>query len=259
MIQYLTFFILFLSSSFGWTLDENKLEEANKDYRQGELAQTLLERKKAFNQALALYLELEQEIKNFNHSSKLYEAIANSYFQLGEYARSILYNYRALTIEPQNLPIQDHLHLSQKKLGLSPQMETTKLDQILSFNDHLSLPQRLELFFWLTLITVCSYAFLIYFPFIWIKKIAGILFLIVCLLFLNLLSSLYLSPIAGILIEPTGLYRDPTAQQVQLLSTPLLEGKKVLIIDVNQEGYWLKIETPEGIIGYIPAKSIRII
>jgi hypothetical protein len=255
MIQ--PFILVFILMSFFKEMD--KLEEANLSYQQGEQASTLLERKEAFNRALFLYLEIEKNIGNSLHSPKLYEAIANSYFQLEEYAPSLLYHYKALEIEPINSSIQEKLNLAQLKLGLLPQIQTSPLTHLLSFGFRLSLPQRLELFFWMTLCTILGYSILIYFPSIWIKKMSGLLLIAVFFLFLNLLISFYFSPIEGVLIEPTGLYRDPHSQQSQLLSYPLLKGIKLTIVDVDQEGYWLKIKTSQGIIGYIPSHSVRII
>ncbi len=92
-----------------------------------------------------------------------------------------------------------------------------------------------------------------------LKRLTHILLGILCFLLLNLICSFYLTPIEGILIAPTGLYRDANWQQPQLLSMPLLEGIKVNVLDIKDEGKWLKIETPTGVVGYIPSSSIRII
>ncbi len=147
MIPYPFLLILLFFFSSCLALEPNdQLEEANRSYRQGEQATIWIERKKAFNQALSLYLELENQFKLFNDSNKLYEAIADSYFQLGEYAWSILYSYRALELKPQDRNVQDQLYRAQEKLGLPPHTKIARLNRFLSFNRLLSLPQRFELF-----------------------------------------------------------------------------------------------------------------
>ncbi len=184
MIPYPFLLILLFFFSSCLALEPNdQLEEANRSYRQGEQATIWIERKKAFNQALSLYLELENQFKLFNDSNKLYEAIADSYFQLGEYAWSILYSYRALELKPQDRNVQDQLYRAQEKLGLPPHTKIARLNRFLSFNRLLSLPQRFELFFWLSVITLSFFSLSIWFPLMMLlKRLTHILLGILCFL-----------------------------------------------------------------------------
>jgi len=235
------------------------LGEANRSYQQGEQAQTLMERKQAFNRALYLYLTIKEKLPSITQSAPLNAAIANSYFQVGQYSQSILYNYRALAIKPDQPLTKAHLQLSQEKLGILTEVYPSLWNQILSFNETLMLPQRLELFFWIACLTFIGYSGLLYFNHRLIHLLTKTSLIITLLLLGNLLSSFYFTPIEAVLIAPTGLYQAPNEQAPQLSAIPLMAGIKVDVVDILEQGYWLKIRTVDGEIGYIFVPSARII
>src|SRR4051812_44901770 len=96
-------------------IPEEILQEAQRSYQQGEKALTYEERKLAFNRALFLYSSLEQEIQS--PPASLNQALADTYFQLGEYAWAILYYQRALKQHSPNSFLLSHLEKAQQKLG----------------------------------------------------------------------------------------------------------------------------------------------
>lgn len=236
---------------------EDTLKQANESYQKGEQAQTLLEREVAFNQALTLYSKLENS--SSSPSAQLYQAIANSYFQLGEYAWSILYNQKAMKLDPGNSQIIDHLALARTKLGLEPHEKLYTAWQQLLLEPFFSFGGRLELLFWSFIL---AFVFLV--SFIWlrtpfIKTISLVLSAFSLLLIFNLLLNFYFSSLEGILVTSTGFYREPDLQQAQLTSLPLRAGTKMRILASNAQGSWLKIANADGLVGYIPASAIRII
>lgn len=74
---------------------------------------------------------------------------------------------------------------------------------------------------------------------------------------LNLALSYYLIPLEGVLIAPTGIYREPDFQHSQIQSDPLQKGEKITIL--SQSGGWLKIQYRDKIVGYIPVQNARLI
>ena len=247
--DFLIFSMLWIFALWGST--EEILQEANESYQQGEQATTYQERQLAFNRALFLYSTLEQQIKS--PSAGLDQVLADTYFQLGEYAWAILYYERAL--KKKHLPlVLSHLEQAQKKLGLSPSTDQRGENQ-----PFLSLPQQLQLIFWMSLMTffVCSSAIWLNSP--WTRKFATGSVVVLLLLICHLLFIYYSAPLEGILIKSTGFYRAPHENQSQLTNQPLLAGSKVQILQVTQNGEWLKIKDSEGVVGYIPLASLRSI
>ncbi|WP_068471378.1 SH3 domain-containing protein [Candidatus Protochlamydia phocaeensis] len=238
-------------------LGSSLLEEANLNYQKGEQAASYPERKKAFNQALKLYLQLEEQ--EGGSSSALNQALADTYFQLGEYPWSILYNYRALKLDPGNSLILSHLALAKEKLGLDPAPPSYSRLYNFAFTPFLSFPHRFELIFWALLATLLTGSMAIW----WNKTFLNYLFafssLSAFLLLSNVLLTFYFGPIEAILVRSTGLYRAPDIQFSQLSSQPLLTGSKVRVANIEEQGTWLKIITDQGQVGYIPAFAARLI
>lgn len=253
--------LLFFQVSLFGQSPTDILKEANANYQQGEQARTLLEREKAFNQALGLYLKLSDLIAH--PSGQLNQAIANSYDQLEEYAWSILYNERALQLEPRNAGILNRIASAREKLGLKLNEKSFSFSQTLLLNSILSWGQRIELFFWLFLLIICLLSLMIWLPSSQFKNCCQIASTILSalsfLLLFNLMIDFYFSPIEGVLINSTGYYREPDIKQPQLTALPLRAGMKIRILAAYSQGSWLKVEDTKGLIGYIPATSIRII
>lgn len=247
--------LLFLFSSLDAFESANIVVEANSRYKQGMASTTLLERKQAFNQALTLYLEIEQI---HSPSAHLYAAIADTFYHLEAYPWSILYNYRALKLRPGNELIKKHLFISQAKLGISEVYEKPFFD-FLSFEPYFSLKQKLRLFFYLCLATFAVASFLIWHPIKFIRSICYTFFLLSAVLFISLIYSYYFAPIEGILISPTGLYSQPGFNQPQLDQGPLVKGLKVQVLGTTNQGHWLKISANQGMPGFISSNSVRII
>jgi tetratricopeptide (TPR) repeat protein len=160
------------------SIEEAALEQANAYYRQGEAAKQRLLRQKAFNRALVQLKEIERQALPSQNQEKLDLALGNTYFQLEEYAWAILYYYRALNWNPNSQIARQGLEKAQLQLGLNPQTELPFLEQILSFDFWLPLPQRFALLFWSLILTFLALSL-----WIWIKrpltKILALLFTIV--------------------------------------------------------------------------------
>lgn len=250
-IFFLLSSVLFFVSCHG-----DDIYEANTLYTKGLQASTMIERKNAFNHALSLYKEFESAGAR---SEKLYEALGDIYYHLEEYPWAILYYYRALELTPINTSVEKHLKLAQEKLGLSPKVEQSIMHRIVSVGGFLPLSYRFFLFFLVTCAAVACLSFVIWLRTPFWSRLAVIFLAIEGILFLNILLSLYFTPVEGVLIKPTALYRGAAWDQPQAMYVPLVKGVKVRVLEEEQEGKWLKIVSTDGTIGYIPWDVIRII
>lgn len=237
-----------------------KSEEAFDSYTKGEKAKTIAERKDAFNKALALYLDLEKEGNSEFSNGKLYFNIGNTYFQLSEYAMAILYYERALALMPNSEKVRHNLAIARDKLGIVEKSTPSILQKIFFFHSDFSLPLRLQIFFWLSVIGYglwSAYLWAENKP--WIKR-GMIIIGILCSVFLISLGySRYISPMEGVIVKATNLYRDAGTQYATVLSTPITSGNKVEILNIQAEGKWLKVLTSDGNIGFVPSEAIRVI
>lgn len=223
-------------------------QKANASYQQGINATSYQERKTAFNQALLLYQKLKQEDLQ---SADLDQALGDTYFQLGEYAWTILYYQKALKNGSVNALLPAHLKQAEEKLGLPPLEQ--KESQIQPF---FALAQNTSLLLIAIGVTFLVISCTIWLSFSWLRKLAIGCAIVLSFLLGNALFFYYFSPLEGVLIKTTGLYRAPDWNQPQLTNQPLLAGSKVQILQMTKEDNWLKIEYA-GTIGYIPTDHLR--
>jgi tetratricopeptide (TPR) repeat protein len=257
-------FIFFCTSLCGVETGEENvvkdiIQEANTSYSEGENSETISQRKEAFNHALDLYTHLAENPLKYS-DGKLDYNIANTYFQLEQYPWAILYYYRALALRPTDEKVKQNLAMGLKKLDISPESEGGSFLQSLFFwHNSYSLPERLQALFILGVLLLGAIS-----AYIWRREhwmIYLILGLFVCwaTLLLSVGYTRYFSPIEGVLVHSTALYKDAGEQYAKVDDQPILKGVKVRVLDVLQQGKWLKVYTTSGEIGYIPYTTIRII
>ena len=238
---------------------EKSLSDAYQAYRQGEEANTVQQRTESFNKALSLYTNLEKRFNPKYGNGKLYYNIANSYYQLGQYPMAVLYYYRALDLMPKNEKAQRNLQTTLSKLNVFDKTEDTTFNKIFFFHYGFSFSERFRLFFIFALLGTLFGSIYIWGRGSWLKKCA-ILFALVAAIFLGSIAyTNYFTPVQGVIVKSTSLYRDAGKQYAKVLKEPVLSGTKVEVLDVLHNGHWLKIITPEGILGYVPQNSIKTI
>lgn len=258
MRYYLIYFFALISTFTLYGESTSDLfHQANDSYKKGLQATTWQERLTALNEALFLYTEIE---KNEGPSLQINQALGDLYLELSAYPWAILYDERSLKQKPHDPQILSHLNIAQKKLGL----ELTTAQQlpfwrIVLLDSILSQPTRLQLFFWGSLLTLLFGTLFIGFKRPILKKMIYLSGGLTTLLLLSYFALFYFTPIEGIIVSSTGLYRAASPQAAQLVPTPLSAGEKVRVIDHEQEGYWLKIINSDEKLGYIPSDTIRII
>jgi len=231
------------------------LQQAEASYQRGEQAVTVAERREAFNGALELYLSLE---KKWAHPD-LYYNIGNSYFQLEEYPWAILYYRRALLQMPRNETIRENLRIAQGKQKLTLDVKQPFLQKVFFFHYGLSIKERLQIFFVFSVLSFVLASF-----YIWLEKrifkiAASWLAVGVTGVLLSLTWSNYFSSIQAVVVQSTALLRDAGTQYAPVMDFPVSAGDTVEVLEVVQEGQWLKIRTNNGDFGYVSHKTIRLI
>lgn len=246
--------LYFLLSSLSTVDKDLSLAEAN--YKKAETATTLSMREDGFNQSLQIYKKLEKDYSPTLGNGKLYFNIANTYFQLGQYPLAIAYYLRAQNLMPGNEKVELNLKITQNKLGIQSIKKTSIFDKIFFFHNF-PMPLKLQTLFVLSTLTFLLGSCFFWYPFHGLKTITFIATVALLLLLLSLFYTYYLAPSVGVILKANELYQDAGTQYSKVLSTPLLPGTEVNVIDVT--GKWLKIKTADGVVGYIPYDSIQII
>lgn len=232
-------------------------EEALRLYRHGLEASTLAERELYFNDALRLYLDLETSYGAQDTSGALPYNIGNSYFQLGELPRALLYYYRALHRNPGHLAAQKNLQLALAR-GPAPIAEETALPSHL-FSTSLGPNRRLfQWFIGLALASTLLASLAIWRPSTRLWKWLALLIALITIVPLLLVSwhQLLVGPKA-VLLRATPLYHLVDGQLLPLeQEPPLSAGTLVELVGETQQGHWWQLLTPNGRTGYVPAERL---
>lgn len=237
---------------------QKQLDEAYKSYLAGEKAESIAERTDQFNHALSIYSRLENSYDPILGSGKLYYNIANSYFQLEQYPLAIFYYYRAQKLMPRSEKVKQNLSVALKKLNL----QSTTSDSILStlfFQEYFSLPERFQIFTCLGVATLILASLYIWLQKRWLIHLSILGGIAWGFLFLSICYTLFFTPLQGVIINPTLLYRDAGDQYAKVSKEPLSPGIKVEVIGTEHNGKWLKVLTSKGTLGYLSSKHIRLI
>ncbi len=255
MHYYLHFYFIVASTLlFG---ENPLLQRANENYQKGLKASTWQERLTSFNDALLLYTEIEN---SDGPAPQINKELGDLYFELTEYPWAILYYERNLKQAPDDLYTLNHLNAVQKKLGLKlTTLKERPLWRVALLDSLISQSTRLKLFFLGSVVTIALAAFSIWSPKPIIKKGLFLFWGLSALILLNYFILFYLTPIEGIMVTASGLYRDANPNASQVVPSPILAGEKVRVIDTKIEGFWLKVINTDGQLGYVRVASIRII
>jgi tetratricopeptide (TPR) repeat protein len=213
-------------------------------YMEAEQASVKKDREALFNEALSLYLKVQEPSAELNYD------IANCYYQLGEYGLAILYYSRALEMSPRFVIAKDNLAAAQKKIGL-PTSSPFKIP--------MSSPEmRLS---YLGLLTA-SFLFFSLAIFIGQKifyRFAAITLIAACALLGVILYQQYLKPLEAIVIKPSPLRKDAGIQYTVIPTKNPIYGTRVSVIAVTPDGSWIKVRTDADESGYVSKEQARII
>lgn len=209
-------------------------------------SETLFQREVLLNTLLADFNAL-----NTPSSGYLEANLSKVYLALGDDAQSLLFAYRAHQKMPRNQEIIAQITAAQKALLLPT-------DSPLPIA--LSLTEKLHLFSLSFLIALLLLSTLIWTekaP--WTKRLATLFLTLSLLMAGSALYSWYFSPIEAILLQATTLHRDAGTQFPKVGPKPLPTGTKVQVIELRNNGHWLKITTPTDEVGFVPSASLELI
>lgn len=258
----LSFFVLLVLSVLAMYLtreNDPRIHDAEKSYQDGETAKTIAARKQAFNTTLDVYLDLEQSYHPQFGTGKLFYNIGNTYFQLEEYPHAILYFLKAKALMPREDAVQQNLRAAQEKLGLEKAPEVNAFSNVFFFHHHLSLPERLQILFSLTLLTTIIASAYLWLNNQWIIRSLYVVLLLTTCFLLSVAYTRYFTPIDAVMIKSSDLYLDAGTQYAKVGNKPLAAGTQVEVIGLEVNGKWFKVRSPNGNPGYIPQETFRII
>lgn len=253
-IFILACFTLFL---FFYRVPDERIHAAETFYRLGESAGTVYERKDAFNEALKLLTDLEREYHPEFGTGRLYFDLGNAYYQLGVYPFAILNYLKAESLMPREEVVRRNLEAARQKIALKP--PPTKNIFITPFS-FLSLPEYLQLFFFMTFLGICFYSVWIWKPLSYCKVAAFLFFGISGLILLHLGLIRYLSPVEGVLVKAVELRRDAGVEFAKVGDQPIPAGTVITILGVSSNASsqsWVKVAVPGGEFGYILQDAVR--
>ena len=243
---------------WGTSRGDNRIQQAEAAYQKGTAATTIHERQEAFNEALDLFLQLEADYRPHFGTGRLYYNIGNTYFQLGEYPRAILYYMRAQQLMPSDDSVKSHLSLTRKKLDLPANLNASVWDLLL-FQPFISLPLRLQLFFCAGCLTVLLFSVWIWTHARWSLYLSVIALSIFTFLLISLIILRYFAPVQAVLVHAVELRRDAGAQFAKISPQPVPAGTVIEVLDISNNGQWYKIAVPGADFGYAPQESVRLV
>jgi tetratricopeptide (TPR) repeat protein len=238
---------------------DTKLQNAEKLYSQGENGNTISARTESFNQALNLYLQLEQEYAPINGNGKLYYDIANTYFQLGQYPLAAFYYNQSHILMPRDDRVTQNLSRTLDQLHLPQSQETSPFSRFFYFHSKLSLPERFQLFSAAVILTTLLASAYIWLGWKQLKLFAEGTLLISVVFFLSICYTKYLAPTEAVIVQASNIYRDAGNQYSTVQKEPVPPGTKVKVLTTEKNGTWVKVVIPDGTLGYLLQQNIRIL
>ncbi len=239
--------------------DKLKLKKAYEEYVLGEKAKSVPNRIDAFNKSLSIYAELFTKYEPNGGNGKFYYNIANNYFQLGEYPWAILYYNRAINLMPRDGRVLQNLNIALDKLGIKQEKEVNVFRKFFFFHFGLSKPEKLQLFLTLSSLVIVLSSFYIWKRIIIWKRLSFVSLFLITLLLISLIYSFYFAPIKAIFVKSTAIHRGAGVEYAKIDQEPVKAGEKVEILQVLDDGKWLKVLTNDGNIGFVSQEAAKII
>lgn len=251
-------FLLFLA----WYVSKpaaHPLQQARKSYEEAVKASNIIQRNIYLNQALSTYISLENQYHPIRGNGKLYHNMGEIFFDLQQYPWAALYFYQARALMPRNEAIEQKLQKTLKELNLVSHVQDSIFKRVFFFHYYLSLPERLQILGAATLLLFVLVSLYIWKYYSFLKSVIAAVILLWGLFFSSVIYTKYFEPLEGALIQASMLYRGANSSSALVTPKPIMEGDKVEVLDVLDEGKWLKIRTSDEKLGFIEASTIRLI
>src|SRR5262249_12975507 len=159
---------------------------------------------------------------------------------------AILYYYKALALRPNDPKILQNLNTALSQQGLPAHQPPNIWEKVLLLKGVLSQPRQLQLFALIGVITLILATIMFWKPSGLCKSLLYLFALAWLFLTLSLGWQKYFSPIEAVIIQSAPLYRDAGEEYAQVQKAPLNAGLKVHVLDISENGKWMKIITPDN-------------
>lgn len=233
MLKWLLFALLFNAPD---------LENAKRAYEKGATTKNSIEKNNEWNRSLNQLLIIKEQTPEKLSSL----AILLAEFQ--EYELASYYLREALKEDPSNPLLRTQLE-EVIRLGHLPQtLPEIRTDAI----NHL-------LLFPLLLITFALAFFYVRWPRLWLKWSLYLSLIPLAALGGVFLIKTYLSTIEGVLVQSSYLYQGPDEGYDLVSNEPLSGGMLVKVLDASKNGQFIKIQTADAIVGFVPEQVIRVL
>ena len=242
-------FLFFLGCSlYLWEhyLKDQKQQErflaAKELFEQGLKINAPLIKRTVFEEALHLLLAIEP--KNASANAAIGTILAH--FQ--EYPLSLSYLLEGAKDDPQNKDLAHQIEEIATANGTPQPLFKHTIPDI---------PSPL-LFIVMGLFACLTLPFLLVPSSLFNRLMIGGILILIPMLGIQVASQFF-SPLYGIIIESTPLYTtySPSPEGGNGVTEPA--GMMVKLLDIANNGRWLKVETQEGKLGYIPSTAIRVL
>lgn len=238
---------------------QEQLDKYQAAYNAGVQAKTLFEQQEAFNQALQLLVGLEVRHHPVMGNGKIFYNLGNIDYLLGIYPWAAYSYYRALELNPRHEATRENLKETLNKLGLSSEEQINPFESVFFFYYQYSLPERLQAFFFLGMLFLGLASLWIWLPQLPVKGAVITNGLLLVVLGGTLLYSAFMAPEYGVLVKAAMVRKDAGSHYATVKDDPLPAGLKVEVLEHFQGRQWLKIQTNQGIVGYVNTDAIRLI
>jgi hypothetical protein len=179
---------------------------------------------------------------------------------LGETGLAILYYYRAVDLLPRNKDVENNLKIALKTVGQTTVPNKTVFDYIFFFR-HLFSFEELEIaLLGAILFAFCFCSFCIWLPYAIFRFFVVLALASVAILGMHVIWLQFFAPLQAVIIHPASLRSGDEATYVPVTTVPPLgRGLKVDVLEVRDNGAWLRIKLPSGEEGFVAKDQIRII
>jgi tetratricopeptide (TPR) repeat protein len=260
MKMMITCFMFFFGSLGLYAEDSyHVLEQANVHYEKGVQAKTIAEREQEFNQALQLYFKTLEDFPSGTYArGQINYNIGNVLYMLEEYPWAILFYERALIILPHNQDVIFNRDKARNKLGLEAS-EPFLIRQWLAWPSRFAEEDLIKIFFIFGMVTLLCIALRILTQLrVW-KWFAWTGLAATLLLAYGVFFHHFFIPVRAVSIEPMLIHKGP-GENVSLVSDqPQPAGEVYQVAELTGDGKWVKITNNSGLIGYVPASSLRFV
>lgn len=233
---------------------EVALKKAQERYLAGINAKTVAERTENLNMALNIYHDLESKYNPRYGNGMLYYNMGNTLFALEQYPWAILYYYRALSLSPRNEDIQNNLQIALKKQDIVQPVQKETY-----FRNIMAIPHRIQILVLIFLLFFGCNSLYIWLKINWLKKASTLFGVLAAAVICSVIWSYFFVPLEGIIVKSSVLTRGPGKQFLQVQEEPVPSGSRVEVLDVTNDGTWLKIKKSDGVVGYVSHDKIRLI